>query len=404
MRITWIVRSFRDYRVPVFDNLNKLVSGNLTLIYYRDVVPPRVQRKTEQALGQNSIGLSGELRLVGPKSFATGASGSGNSAGLRIPFQPGLVKVVRRSKPDVMVTDGFFQWTTAALWLRATKGIPHVMLFERTTHTARNAQWYRKAYRKLVMRWIDAMCCNGQLCGEYTRNLGFPQDRITYGHMVADVEGMKQAVSDISEIETTKLKDKYGLKGIVFLYVGGLVPRKGIAELLKAWKEFASQRQSQAMTLLLVGHGQQREELEQYCESNRLNNVRFAGAIDYDKVAPFYKSADVFIIPTLSDNWSLVVPEAMACGLPILCSKYNGCWPELVTPDNGWVFDPHDVADTVASLEKCVQTRDALPEMGRRSLEIVGNYTGRTAAEAILKTCKLAMKTKLSNKHIEIRL
>ena len=396
MRITWIVRSFLDYRVPVFDNLNKLVGGNLTLIFYRDVVPPRVQRKTEQVLGQNSIGLTGELRLVGPKSFATGASGSGNSGGLRIPLQPGLVKVVRRSKPDVMVTDGFFQWTTAALWLRATKGVPHVMLYERTEHTERNAQWYRKAYRKLVMRWIDAICCNGKLCGEYTRNLGFPQDCITYGNMVADVEGMKQAVSRISEVETARLKVKYSLKGMVFLYVGGLVHRKGVDKLLKSWKVVVANSESQAMTLLLVGDGQQREELEQYCESNRLENVRFAGAIDYDELVPFYKAADVFIIPTLSDNWSLVVPEAMACGLPILCSKYNGCWPELVTPDNGWVFDPHDVADTVASLEKCIQGSEALPEMGRRSLEIIGNYTGRTAAEAILKTCELALHRRRS--------
>ena len=69
MRITWIVRSFLDYRVPVFDNLNKLVNGNLTLIYYRDVVPLRVRDKTEQALGQNSVALTGELRLIGPKSF-----------------------------------------------------------------------------------------------------------------------------------------------------------------------------------------------------------------------------------------------------------------------------------------------------------------------------------------------
>jgi len=393
MRITWIVRSFLDYRVPVFDNLNKLVGGSLTLIYYRDVVPLRVQRKTEQALGQNSIGLTGELRLIGAKSFRKGGSGSG----LRIPIQPGLVRVVRRSKPDVMVTDGFFQWTTAALWLRATKGIPHVMLYERTTHTERNAQWYRKAYRKQVMRWIDTICCNGRLCGEYTRSLGFPENCLTYGHMVADVEGMKRATSLLDDKVVADLKIKFNLRGMLFLYVGGLVHRKGIDQLLKAWKGFNSHRESQEITLLLVGHGQQREELEQYCESNRLDNVRFAGVIDYDELVPFYKAADVFIIPTLSDNWSLVVPEAMACGLPIICSKYNGCWPELVTPDNGWVFDPLNVDATVASLEKCVQARDALPEMGRRSLEIIDNYTGRTAAEVILKSCELAMEKKSMN-------
>jgi len=70
----------------------------------------------------------------------------------------------------------------------------------------------------------------------------------------------------------------------------------------------------------------------------------------------------------------------------------------LVTPENGWVFDPLNVDATVASLEKCVQAGDVLPEMGRRSLEIIGNYTGRTAAETILKTCELAMKSKLTNR------
>ena len=46
-------------------------------------------------------------------------------------------------------------------------------------------------------------------------------------------------------------------------------------------------------------------------------------------------------MPTLEDNWNLVVPEAMACGLPIACSIYNGCYPELVHEGiNGKLFGP----------------------------------------------------------------
>lgn len=59
------------------------------------------------------------------------------------------------------------------------------------------------------------------------------------------------------------------------------------------------------------------------------------------KVHKYYGVSDVFVIPTLEDNWSLVVPEAMACRLPIACSIYNGCHPELVRKDyNGITFDP----------------------------------------------------------------
>lgn len=47
-------------------------------------------------------------------------------------------------------------------------------------------------------------------------------------------------------------------------------------------------------------------------------------------------------MPTIEDNWSLVIPEAMACGLPVATSIYNGCYPELVKKDiNGYVFDTY---------------------------------------------------------------
>lgn len=389
MKITWITRSFLDYRIPVFRALDDLTGGGLTVLYDGEVVPERVISKARSVLGDRAISLDGEWRLMGKKKMGGGFA----NTGLRIPIQPGLVKEALRSRPEMIISDGFFQWTYAALWLRATRCIPHVMCYERTAHTERSSQWFRTAYRKLVMRWIDAMCCNGRLCGEYVQSLGFPSQRITYGHMVADVAGMQQAASQVSGAQIAETKARLGLDGLVFLYVGRLIPLKGIDKLLEAWKVFSSQAESDEVTLLLVGEGPQRGELELYCANHGLDNVRFAGAVDYDALAPFYKAADVFVIPTLEDNWSLVVPEAMACGLPILCSKYNGCWPEYVTPSNGWVFDPMDIDDTVACLHRSLAARDKLSEMGRESLKLIGNHTAQQAAEAILQACRIALGT-----------
>ena len=395
MNITWITRSFLDYRVPVYDELNRLVDSNLTLVYFHDVVPLRVVQKVTQVLDQKSIGLSGELRLAGPKSYRElekkrKHGGRFANKGLRIPYQPGLIFQALKSEPDVVISDGFFQWTYAALWLRATRHIPHVMCYERTAHSERNAQWYRVTYRKIIMRWIDAICCSGQLCGQYVQSLGFSHNRITYGHMVADVEGLRRAVSGTSGTQISNLTVKLSLKGLVFLYVGRLISLKGIRGLLDAWKVFSCDMMCEA-TLLLVGDGSQRSELEQYCKKNRLVNVRFTGAVDYDELALFYSAASAFIIPTLEDNWSLVVPEAMAAGLPILCSKYNGCWPEYVTPANGWVFDPLNLDNTVDCLRRCLLARERLPEMGRESNRIVSDYTARHAAKAILRASEIAI-------------
>jgi glycosyltransferase involved in cell wall biosynthesis len=121
--------------------------------------------------------------------------------------------------------------------------------------------------------------------------------------------------------------------------------------------------------------------------------VYFAGSIDYNQIHNYYASADAFIIPTLEDNWSLVVPEAMACGLPILCSKYNGCWPELVQEGrNGWVFDPIDTSDTLRVLTSVAASKVHLKKMGQCSREIVAQHNPKAAAEAIFAACNLAIK------------
>lgn len=386
MRVAWVARSFLDYRVPVYRELHNCLTGQFVLFYNADYVPDRCRGKIEQTLGRAARGFHGEL------AFACGSRNGFANKGMRIPYQPGLVKAVMDEHPDVLVSDGFFQWTYASMWLRAIKHIPHVMCYERTAYTERHAQWFRTAYRKLAMRWIDAVCCNGSLCGEYMQGLGFPADRITYGHMVADVVGMQQAASSVSQAQITDVKAQFDLKGLVLLYVGQLIPRKGIDRLLEAWRLFSSQTSSGRMTLLLVGDGPQRGDLKQYCATHGLDNVRFAGAVDYDALAPFYRAADIFIIPTIEDNWSLVVPEAMACGLPILCSRYNGCWPELVHPDvNGWVFDPVNSEDCVEKLRLCIHSQSRLGQMGRRSREIVEQFNPENAAKSIFRACEIAI-------------
>ena len=111
------------------------------------------------------------------------------------------------------------------------------------------------------------------------------------------------------------------------------------------------------------------------------------GAVNYDDLGPYDKAADCFIIPTLEDNWSLVVPEAMAAGLPVACSIYNGCHPELVHPENGWTFDPLNINDTVKVLRIISEQCNMLKCMGEMSRRIVAHHTPTHAAKGIFDAC-----------------
>ena len=386
MRITYVARSFLDYRIPVLEHLNILCGNQLRFISSTKWTPSRALERLRETIGNNAVYLSGE------KSIGVDMPLEAN-VDFCIPYQPNLLRSILKTRPDVLIGDGFFQWTYAALLVRIMKGIPLVVCYERWAHVERNAQWYRKIYRKIALNFVDAVCCNGSLSKEYTISLGMPAERVTTGHMAADTGKLRENSLSATEAEKEALQLDFDLKGTVYLYMGQLIARKGIAHLVDAWAEL--EKTGADATLLIVGGGPEEHALKDQLVRLGLRQVCFAGPVDYNRIGLFYASADAFIIPTLEDNWSLVVPEAMACGLPILCSKYNGCWPELVQEGmNGWVFDPLDTADLLRVLLKTFRCRDQLKSMGVRSKEIVAAYSSQKAAEAIFACCKIALSGK----------
>lgn len=385
MRVTYVTRSFLDYRIPVFKALSQELKTRFNVIYSADYIPERVNIKARRSLGGHAIGMTGEKR-IGPNEFPDFAN-----AAFRVVYQPGLLSEINKSRPDVLVGDGFFQWTSFALLYKVLKRVPLVVCYERTFHTERNAQWYRTAYRRFIIKYVDAITCNGKLSLEYTKWLGMPESRITTGHMVADTVGLGEVVASLSETERKVYRKKWGSQKLIFVAVGRLNERKGIKELLLGWS-LLEKRMPENGKLIIIGTGPEEDSLRSLALKLGLTSVHFLGPVVYDDIARYYAAADVFVMPTLEDNWSLVVPEAMASGLPVLCSKHNGCYPELIDPGkNGWVFDPLDKQDTFQALMKCFQKKTRLKQMGKRSMEIVSRHTAQHAAQAILDACKITI-------------
>lgn len=379
MRITWVTRSFLDYRIPIYKEINRLCGNNLYLIYNEEIVPEHLTQIMKNELGERCIPLKGEIRLVGKKKNPVSFS---NAKNIRIPIQKGLINTIKNTNPDIIITDGFFQWTYAPLVIKLfNKKVKHVMCYEGWQHTERNMQFFRIWYRKLAMKLIDSICCNGILSKKYVESLGYPSEKISLGNMAADTSFFSKKSSEITQCDIDSFRKRMNLKGTVYCFSGRLVQLKGIKELVVAWKNFSINKN---VTLFIIGDGPLKEELESYINDNNLSNIIFAGFVNYVNLPIYYKASDIFIIPTLQDNWSLVVPEAMACGLPIMSSIYNGCYPELVTKENGWIFDPLDKANMESTLSNSYKNINK--EMGIKSKEIVLNFTPQIIAGNIFKT------------------
>ena len=171
------------------------------------------------------------------------------------------------------------------------------------------------------------------------------------------------------------IKDKNGL---LYLFSGRISEPKGVHLLLHAWEKHIKKYPKDA--LLLIGYGNKYDEFKEKYKNEE--SIHLLGHVDYSEIYKFYAISDIFILPTLQDNWSLVVPEAMACGLPIATSIYNGCHPELVHIDeNGITFDPYKEETLINALDYF--HHQDLKAMGQKSIELEKNFNTENCARRV---------------------
>lgn len=113
-----------------------------------------------------------------------------------------------------------------------------------------------------------------------------------------------------------------------FLYVGRLVPVKNLEFLIEKFNQHPE------LELTVIGFG----ILENKLKSIAKDNIHFLGAVDNEKLPTYYQNADVFILPSLSEPWGLVVEEALNNGTPVMVSEQVGCAEDLVNENTGIVF------------------------------------------------------------------
>ena len=388
MKVLYANPIFLNYRLPYYKRLNELFDGEFYVLYSVNRYKNRYDKLLEEipsVMGKNAIPYEKELLY---NTYERSFKKYNIEKGKKIPFTRGLLKEIRKIKPDVLITEGFFQWTPLLVLYSFIFRKPLFMGYERTPHTERNCGIIKKIHRKITNLFISGYLVNGSETEKYLLSLGVSKDKIHIGGMSADSKGLISAISRFSQNDRNDFKSRYNAnKGLVYLFSGQIVRRKGVKYLLEAWVKHTEVYPDDK--LILIGIGDLYDTFKD--EYKDCKSIYLEGRIEYDNVYKYYAIADVFILPTIEDNWSLVVPEAMACGLPVATSIYNGCYPELVKKDvNGFVFDTFKQETILESLDYFHHVN--LKEFGRKSIELEKPFNtdncARRTYDAIINTVK----------------
>jgi len=148
--------------------------------------------------------------------------------------------------------------------------------------------------------------------------------------------------------------------------------------------------------LVLLGDGPLRPTLVAQLSTLNLHaHVHLPGFKQYDELPTYYGLASAFVHASTTEQWGLVVNEAMASGLPVLVSNRCGCAQDLVHEGvNGFTFDPFNVEE-LASLMLNVSAFQPfrLSEFGCASREIISHWGTERFAEGLSKAVGAALST-----------
>lgn len=231
----------------------------------------------------------------------------------------------------------------------------------------------RKLFTDRDLKAIIANSRSGK--EEIMRLYGVPEEKI---HVVYN--GIDPDEFDVGGRERMRaaLAREFGLNDeLRLLYVGSGFKRKGVPVLLRA-----AARLKMPFKLFVVGKGDVASFARTAGKLGIADRVIFTGP--RKDVETFYVGCDAFVFPTLYDPFSNATLEAMACGLPVITSRYNGVAELIEDGRNGFVVnDPLD-GDAIAAAIGKLADADARRRMGEMAASTARHFTmARNSSETL---------------------
>ncbi len=378
-RMVLITELIAPYRIPVFNALARRQDVELHVIFLsRTDSSMRQWRVYEEEIQFAYDVLPSWRRRVGK---------------FNILLNRGVKESLRKVAPDVIVCGGY-NYVSSWQALRWAKKhcVPFVLWCESTGHDCRNKHSPMEFLKAKFVESCDGFVVPGQSARDYLLSLGAKAEEISVAPNAVDTALFASVGAEVRQHEA-ELRAKLALPERYFLFVGRLVPGKGVFDLIDAYAQLSPELRTQ-VGLVFAGEGPARAELESRARDIHPGRVHFAGFLHREDLATYYGLAECFVFPTRSDPWGLVVNEAMACGLPVICTRVAGCAADLVH-DNGRLVSGGDIAELSSAMEDIATQSEVRLQMGLESRQRIEAYSPERCAAG------LALAATLSQAHIE---
>jgi len=285
---------------------------------------------------------------------------------------------LKKINPDIVHAQSFLIGLNALVFKKLF-GKPYLL----SDHGAIYFNWsFRNQISKLVMRDADGVVA-------LTDDMKKEMLKVHHREIHVVPNGIDLEIFETLPRDEVRQRLHIKAEEKLIIFVGRLRPEKGLNYLLNAM-EIIKQKEHSAK-LILVGGGPEESHLELLAEKLELNDcVKFVGQIPNERVSEYMAASDIFILPSLSEGFPVVILEAMASGLPIVTTRVTGL-PEIVNNgENGFLVEPRNPQQLAEKILLLFRENGLREEISRNNKEKVKKYDWKIIIdelEGIYQSC-----------------
>lgn len=306
----------------------QIIRDGLTVDYPRYFFPPKVMRKWLGRFYLKSV---------------------------RATFQ----RVAAEFKPDILFAPWAYPDGWAAVRLGRQSGLPVVIQVHGSDVLLLDQFPSRRRPTEEALRNADGVVAVSRDLGDRLVRMGVHPGRVHVNYDGVDTSmfhpgGKAEARSRLAIANGEPL----------LLFIGNLVPVKGVDILLQACGELLDQ--GFPVRLDIIGEGPLRGVLTQQVEQRKLTGrVRFLGSLANEQLPDRFRAADLFVLPSLSEGVPTVLLEASACDVPWVASRVGGI-PEIVGWGRGRLVVAGDSTELARAIRESLSSPPKAPEPEKR--------------------------------------
>jgi len=238
-----------------------------------------------------------------------------------------LICLLMKLKYKKLVVGGWDLWEFWAAVFTNSKAKNAIVVESTVTESA--TVGIKSSIKKIFMSRVATSFPSGRLHQQLLNSLGYSgASYLTGGVGIFERKSYFRAIREF----------RYS-----FLYVGRLSPEKNLRFLVEVFNQL------HFLKLTIAGSGPMAEELKKIAN----DNITFQSHVPNQEIGKTYLDHDIFVLPSISEPWGLVVDEALHYGLPTIVSRNVGCYTELVEEEKtGLTFDPYDKNSLIVVLKR----------------------------------------------------